>query len=91
MDAGRHPFLWSHDDPYLNKSDNDTPSTTTKSLSLKKLELSLNREYLPYLRSKLVAEPDEWYTEGLPDEMPGVKANGQATITGDQKKLGKNS
>ena len=105
---------------YLNKSDDDTPSTTTKSLSLKKLELSLDREYLPYLRSKMVAdqlvppglkseykkycdevkdvfaqrikdndwlsdgskknalekldamvfnvaEPDEWYTEGLPD------------------------
>jgi putative endopeptidase len=105
---------------YLNKSDDDTPPTTTKSLSLKKLELSLEREYLPYLRSKMVAdqlvppglkgeykkycdevkdvfaqrikdndwlsdgskknalekldamvfnvaEPDEWYTEGLPD------------------------
>ena len=105
---------------YLNKSDDDTPSTTTKSLSLKKLELSLDREYLTYLRSKMVAdqlvppglkgeykkycdevkdvfaqrikandwlsdgskknalekldamvfnvaEPDEWYTEGLPD------------------------
>ena len=105
---------------YLNKSDDDTPPTTTKSLSLKKLELSLDREYLTYLRSKMVAdqlvppglkgeykkycdeikdvfaqrikdndwlsegskknalekldamvfnvaEPDEWYTEGLPD------------------------
>ncbi len=105
----------------LNKSDGDDITSTTKRwLSLKKLEMSLERDYLPYLRSKMVvdqlvpkglkerymnyckdmkdvfaqrikdndwlsevgkktalekldamvfnvAEPNEWYTEGLPD------------------------
>jgi putative endopeptidase len=105
----------------LNKSVGDNITSVTKRwLSLKKLEMSLERDYLPYLRSKMVvdqlvpkgqkerymnyckdmkdvfaqrikdndwlsevgkktalekldamvfnvAEPNEWYTEGLPD------------------------
>ena len=41
-------------------------STTTKALSLKKLEKTLETEYLPYLRSKMVA--DQLVPKGLKEE-----------------------
>ena len=41
-------------------------STSTKSLSLKKLEKTLETEYLPYLRSKMVA--DQLVPKGLKEE-----------------------
>ena len=41
-------------------------STTTKALSLKKLETTLEIEYLPYLRSKMVA--DQLVPKGLKEE-----------------------
>ena len=45
---------------------NDNASTSTKSLSLKKLERTLETEYLPYLRSKMVA--DQLVPKGLKEE-----------------------
>ena len=48
----------------LNKSDGDDITSTTKRwLSLKKLEMSLERDYLPYLRSKMVV--DQLVPKGL--------------------------
>ena len=44
----------------------DNVSTSTKSLSLKKLETTLETEYLPYLRSKMVA--DQLVPPGLKGE-----------------------
>ena len=44
----------------------DNASTSTKSLSLKKLEKTLETEYLPYLRSKMVA--DQLVPPGLKGE-----------------------